>query len=352
MGDVLASVLSVLKTTPRRWAQMAETFPPELFRRAPAPGEWSAHECLKHIIDTEKVVFPARVDCLLRGKDFPAFNPDDEGNKPKADSGSCESAREFEQLRAESLKVLSAVKPGELSGKAKHEELGMVSLEELINEWAGHDLMHTVQAERAIMQVFIDGCGPWKPYFSDHASPKDRKVEALRDVLASGHRLLEATMADVTEEVAARVPPGTALPIAACYAHVVVGEDGMVNGILKRGLPLFLGAWAGRTGLSALPPAPDPKASAMPDWTGWARTVKVDLAALRRYAEAVYASSDEFMAGLAAEDLSRPLDLTALGLGLRTVGFFVAEGLATHPFTHSGEIACLKGIRGLKGSPV
>jgi len=38
----------------------------------------------------------------------------------------------------------------------------------MINEWAGHDLMHTVQGERAIMQVLIDGCGPWKKYFSDH----------------------------------------------------------------------------------------------------------------------------------------------------------------------------------------
>lgn len=177
------------------------------------------------------------------------------------------------------------------------------------------------------------------------------KVTALREVLAAGHRLLEATMADVTGEIAADVPPGTALPIAACYAHVVVGEDGMVNGILKGGHPLFIGAWSGKTGLSALPPGPDPNGRAMPDWTAWARSVTVDLAALRRYAEAVYNASDAFLAGLAEKDLSRPLDLTALGLGTRTVGFLVTEGLAPHAFVHGGEIACLKGILGLKGSP-
>jgi hypothetical protein len=43
-----------------------------------------------------------------------------------------------------------------------------VSLSELLHEWAGHDLMHTVQAERALMQPFIQGCGPWQPYFRDH----------------------------------------------------------------------------------------------------------------------------------------------------------------------------------------
>jgi hypothetical protein len=38
----------------------------------------------------------------------------------------------------------------------------------MLNEWAAHDLMHTVQAERAIMQPFIAGSGAWKVYFSDH----------------------------------------------------------------------------------------------------------------------------------------------------------------------------------------
>jgi hypothetical protein len=41
----------------------------------------------------------------------------------------------------------------------------------MIHQWAGHDLMHTVQGERAILQPFIDWCGPWKRYFSDHIIP-------------------------------------------------------------------------------------------------------------------------------------------------------------------------------------
>ena len=35
----------------------------------------------------------------------------------------------------------------------------------MIHQWAGHDLMHTVQGERALLQPFIEGCGPWKRYF-------------------------------------------------------------------------------------------------------------------------------------------------------------------------------------------
>lgn len=60
------------------------------------------------------------------------------------------------------------VTPADLGRQARHQELGVVTMSELLHEWAGHDLMHTVQAERALMQPFIQGCGPWQRYFSDH----------------------------------------------------------------------------------------------------------------------------------------------------------------------------------------
>ena len=31
-----------------------------------------------------------------------------------------------------------------------------------------HDLMHVVQAERAVMPAFVPGSGPWRPFFADH----------------------------------------------------------------------------------------------------------------------------------------------------------------------------------------
>ena len=61
-------------------------------------------------------------------------------------------------------------------------------------------------------------------------------------------------MTDVTPEQAHWIPPGVALPIGASYAHVVVGQDSVINGMLKGGAPLFASSWAGKTGLSELPP--------------------------------------------------------------------------------------------------
>ena len=168
MARTLETVISVLKITPQRWIQFAGAIPIELLKHGPAANEWSALECLQHLLDTERVVFPARLGYLLRGEDFPAFNPDADGSKPQKGLSPNDLAKEFENLRTKSLTILSKVQEKDLSRKAKHQELGIVSLGEMINEWAGHDLMHTVQAERAMMQVFIAGCRPWKQFFAAH----------------------------------------------------------------------------------------------------------------------------------------------------------------------------------------
>jgi hypothetical protein len=147
---------------------------PGLFRRKPAPMEWSAFDCLLHLFDTEQVVFPPRIGHLLRGEDFPAFDPDSQGAIPASGMKPAELAREFGRVRWESLSLLSRLDPADMDRKARHAELGLVTLGELIHEWAGHDLMHTIQGERAILQPFIEGCGPWEPYFADHVAAKKR----------------------------------------------------------------------------------------------------------------------------------------------------------------------------------
>ena len=113
-------------------------------------------------------MFPVRVEAILAGQDFPAFDPDSQGTKPDVTQSSVALAAEFTGLRSDGLAVLKKVTPADLSRQARHSELRIVTLSELLHEWAGHDLMHTVQAERAMMQPFIQGCGPWQSYFNDH----------------------------------------------------------------------------------------------------------------------------------------------------------------------------------------
>jgi tRNA A37 N6-isopentenylltransferase MiaA len=126
-------------------------------------------ECLQHIIDVERV-FQSRLKAFLDGlESFPAFDPDAEGTPQTAARSPQEVAAEFTDLRRASLEAIGRLQPQDLERRSRHMELGTVTLSEMLNEWPAHDLNHTVQAERALMQPFIQGCGPWQVYFKDHA---------------------------------------------------------------------------------------------------------------------------------------------------------------------------------------
>jgi hypothetical protein len=154
--------------------------------------------------------------------------------------------------------------------------------------------------------------------------------------------LLEMVMADVTEEQAHWQPPGIANPLGAQYAHAVCAADTIIHEILQGQSPLFQSSWAGKTGIS------EPQMAATQEW---ARSVKVDLAALRPYARAVYAAIEAYVNGLAAEELQRELDLSAARLGVQSVDWILSALVASHINNMAGEISCLKGLQGAKGYP-
>jgi hypothetical protein len=180
---------------------------------------------------------------------------------------------------------------------------------------------------------------------------ENRVMSFFREELKAAHQLLEGTIEGVTNEQALWAPPGIALPIGATYAHIVLSEDGTMNGMFKGGAPFFASSWAGKTGVSEMQPAPNPKTPGFPDWSGWGRRVKIDLAQFRPYARAVYAATDEFLASLTDEDLRRPVSLAFIGLGESTWEFVLINGVLGNALTHSGEISCLKGLQGKRGYP-
>lgn len=166
-------------------------------------------------------------------------------------------------------------------------------------------------------------------------------VELLRTQFKSAHETLENMMSDVTVDQAHWSPPGVANPLGATYAHIVASEDGVFNGMFKGAAPLMASSYAGNTGLSELPPQGF-------EWAEWGRSVQVDLAALKAYAQAVYAATDEYLGTLNDADLGGEVDLSAAGAGTMTVGQFSSIMLANVQW-HTGEIACLKGLQGAKG---
>ena len=167
MDDLLDQARAVLATTAERWLSLTEKLSAELLTRPAAPGEWSARDCLGHLVDTEAHIFPSRVRALLAGQDFEAFDPETQGSDHSQDTPA-QLAATFARHRAENLTLLETLTAADLDRSGQHSELGPVTLGQLLHEWAAHDLMHTVQAERALMQPFVYATGPWRPYFHDH----------------------------------------------------------------------------------------------------------------------------------------------------------------------------------------
>ena len=168
----------------------------------------------------------------------------------------------------------------------------------------------------------------------------------LREQLRDSHAALERTVDGLGVAELAWVPPGTANPIGATLAHIVVAEDLLVHAILTGSAPIGLSTWAGRTGLSEPMPLPGP---GWGDYPAWTRRVTVDLAGLLDYAHATWESTNVYLSSLTEGDLDRVLDLAALGQGSRTLGWAVARLLVAHCDSITGEIACLKGLQGRGG---
>lgn len=168
MDDTIAWSLSVISTTTDRWQQLTHALPAELLERAPAAGEWSAIGCLRHMVEIEQI-FHSRIQAFMEGREsFPSHDPDAQGIRAPTGISIEQLVNRFAELREESLQILNKLEPEDLARPSRHMELGPVVLGEMIHEWAAHDLNHTMQAERALMQPFIAACGPWKRYFAHH----------------------------------------------------------------------------------------------------------------------------------------------------------------------------------------
>lgn len=184
MHTLVERVEAVLSITPERWQRLVSALSVDLLARPPAAGEWSALKCLQHLLTTEHLLFPVRFHAFLAGQDFNAFDP--QKPHPDLDSQTPEQlAAEFARYRQESLDLLKHVKEDNLGRTVQHPQLGTVTLAQMLQTWAAHDLNHTIQAERALMQPFMLGCGPWRPFFRDHESGVPREPHTPASALES-----------------------------------------------------------------------------------------------------------------------------------------------------------------------
>jgi hypothetical protein len=172
-------------------------------------------------------------------------------------------------------------------------------------------------------------------------------LQLIKDELKTARETLEGTMADVKEEYVNKDPGGKALPVGAAYAHLIFSEDSIVQGMLQQKAPLSETTWKGKTGASEpMPPMDENWSSANEKWS---KTVKIDLAKIKEYAQAVYKETDEYVNSLADADLEKEVDLGSWGK--KTIAYMLYSFITGHTNSLTGEISAIKGVFGAKGYP-
>ncbi len=129
----------------------------------PEPGEWSANECVGHLIEAERRGFAGRIRLILSG-DRPDIPPDLEAWDPPAvaearrdhERPGADLAAEFAGLRRDGVELVRGLTAADLGRVGLHPDVGPLRVDELLGEWVHHDRNH-VRQMLAVTQARVWG---------------------------------------------------------------------------------------------------------------------------------------------------------------------------------------------------
>lgn len=163
-----------------------------------------------------------------------------------------------------------------------------------------------------------------------------------RGQLEFAHNTIEQVMSDCGDLLNKKMPGSSVNSPASIYAHAVIAEDFILNGMIAGRPPIFVaGDWAGKTGV---PPVQQPNMN-----DDWASKIQMSLPAFQEYARQVYAATDQILAEMTDAQAQEQID-TPFGNKQGRLELVSNLGV-THLWGHLGEIAAIKGAHGLKGLP-
>jgi uncharacterized damage-inducible protein DinB len=147
-GPVLAS----LAAGPRRIARAIGRARPARLRRSPRPREWSVVEVLAHLLDAEIALgFRIRKAAAEPDGPLPGWDQDRWASglrHRRADPRATLAA--FTALRADTLALLRRLRPAQRRAAGRHPEYGRLRVDQLLDHWAEHDLVHLEQIQATL----------------------------------------------------------------------------------------------------------------------------------------------------------------------------------------------------------
>ncbi|MBZ5671762.1 MAG: DinB family protein [Acidobacteriia bacterium] len=145
---MLKQVLEILTTTPEKLQREISTMSRREMQTRAAPNKWSVQEVLAHLADVEELGMRSRVVAMVEQENptLPSF--DQEARAAEMEYSKIDPRRSLASLarqRRANVQWLRKLRPAQLKRKGVHEKVGEISAEELITEWAFHDLGHLKQ---------------------------------------------------------------------------------------------------------------------------------------------------------------------------------------------------------------
>jgi DinB superfamily len=136
-------------------------------RWKPAPDRFSVGEVLAHLSHTEGHCYRARLDRFL-SEENPEFESDDAQHHLELyrNMDPEDAFDHFEEQRETNIETLRDLPPRSGDRQAAHQKVGPITLAQMLNEWALHDLGHIRQiAELVRARKYLAGAGPLAGFY-------------------------------------------------------------------------------------------------------------------------------------------------------------------------------------------
>jgi hypothetical protein len=154
--------LDLLEETPGILRGLMTEISDDDARWKPAADRFSIAEVLAHLAHSEGHCYRSRLDRFL-SEERPEFEPDDAQMHLERyrNADPEEDFAHFEEQRESNVEFLRTLTAADGARKAQHQEVGEITMAQMLHEWALHDLGHVRQiAELVRARKYLAGAGP------------------------------------------------------------------------------------------------------------------------------------------------------------------------------------------------
>lgn len=166
MNEAVARPLEILRVTPTTLASMLGPLTDAWVRARPVAESWNPFEIIAHLIHGERTDWVVRARIILEHGEAKPFEPFERMSDLDRSATTFDMLTTFARLRERNITIIEGMDLDDaaLSARGTHPELGPVTMEQLLNAWAVHDLAHIAQIAEVMARTKQRAVGPWRAY--------------------------------------------------------------------------------------------------------------------------------------------------------------------------------------------